>query len=812
MDWIPPLRALAASIPAACLLLLPTDPATAGSNSQAVVALHVTSHTTKATTICTTHSPNAQGIPCSGYNTRGSVGVNQDVYLAVGHGDPVTGVAGLRCRIWYDNRPNQGVDVFGWYLCADHEIPGDGGQGPWPASGGTNRITWDPAANCQKTEIAGEGVHAVAGAFYVYAYSSDALLISGADSGLSFEITDCGGTTTVVGRSVPQVNFTPYGSDFGLNPCDYYHYVPQCPVSPESVRFPTIWAGGARDTTILVRNEGLSVLKGSWSVTGEGFFLLSSGAPFTLEPGAEMPVSLRFALSRYGSVTGGLRNGCSPGIVLLGRADPLGSFSPDRLAFDSTAVGESRIRTTVLRNTHPETWGGTAAVSGEGFRLAPESRVFTLAPGDSATFPVFFEPTAAKSHSGQLSVGALCPPVSLSGVGIPACGVAPATRSFGTLLVGSHLDIDFTVTNNLSEEISGRVSSSGSPFSVLAGGGSYLLAPGGSHEFTIRFEPLAAGTFTGTVSFGGPCASMAVTGAGRAPIEGCTVLPSSQVQFGLTQMEMGKTETVRFVNKGEAALALELREAGLLPHFSLPDGEGFFSIAPGDTLPVRLRYAPLTTGVHVGTLATNSRCAEVKVSGFAQRSPVDCIADAPSLDFGDVPVGGSMDLAFHLFNYSGEQAVGTIAASCDAFSVLNEGFYELAWADSLPVTVRFAPLTEGPHACAVAVTGSCGDTIEITGNGVAVPDTAAGLPLSIFPAGRPDEAVQRLAYTLDAEARVRIVVYSVAGAEVARFDEGTRGPGRYEVPWDAREQSAGIYFARVETGRAACTCRVLLLR
>ena len=43
----------------------------------------------------------------------------------------------------------------------------------WPASGGGNRLTWDSSIDCQTTTLGMDGVHAVAGSFYVYAYSDD---------------------------------------------------------------------------------------------------------------------------------------------------------------------------------------------------------------------------------------------------------------------------------------------------------------------------------------------------------------------------------------------------------------------------------------------------------------------------------------------------------------------------------------------------------------------------------------------------------------------------------------------------------------
>jgi hypothetical protein len=76
---------------------------------------------------------------------------------------------------------------------------------------------------------------------------------------------------------------------------------------------------------------------------------------------------------------------------------------------------------------------------------------------------------------------------------------ASAGTSFGSVLVGSALDRDFTVQNTSTATISGGVSV-GAPFSILSGR-SFSLAPGASQTVTVRFQPITDGTFAGSVNF-----------------------------------------------------------------------------------------------------------------------------------------------------------------------------------------------------------------------------------------------------------------------------------------------------------------------
>jgi hypothetical protein len=785
------------------------SPAFAGTQDGARVAMHMKAHTVKATTTCTMWSPNTQKLPCSEYVTNWIVGQNCDVYLVVGHGDPTAGIAGVSCRIQYDNVVGRGVDVFGWTLCADQEAVGAGAFGSWPESGGSNTITWNPTTNCQRTEIGDEGVHAVMGAFYVYAYGTDFLTISPVEN--NFAIKDCQGATTSSYYAPPSAWFSTSGYEYGHNPCEYSSYVPGCSVSPDEVNFGSIWANAYRDSTIPVRNERSTTIQGTWSLSGASFSLRSSGDPFTLAPGATMPVTVRFDPAGHGTAEGWLATGPCRGIKLLGYATPTCRFTPNRLDFASTAIGETRTLPVVLRNVHPALVSGTLSLSGNDFRLGAGPSTYSLAPGDSLAIDIDFRPTAAGARAGGLSAGPICPSVYLRGDGLPACGVVPTTRNFGTIIVGTSSDLNFTVTSNLQQRVEGQVTASAPPFRILAGGEPYSLSKGGAHTFTVRFEPQEALAYNGTISFGSPLGTISVSGTGKLPLSGCLTLPGSDLNFGLAQLGVGRTETLRFANTGEGSLTLTLSGASLSPNFSLPNGEGPFAMVAGETLDVPVRYAPLTTGVHVATLVANSPCTNVRLIGFSQRSPVACIAAASELDFGDVPVGASREMDFYLFNYSGERALGYVSAPCSDFALTSDTDYELAWADSQRVSVRFAPRTMGAQTCAVAVTGSCGDTIEIAGYGIAPPDTARARPW-LFAASRPDEGVQRLVYEILSAARIEIIVFDVVGHELARFDEGVRAPGRFEVSWDARQHSSGVYFVRIEAARASVTRRVLLLR
>jgi len=96
--------------------------------------------------------------------------------------------------------------------------------------------------------------------------------------------------------------------------------------------------------------------------------------------------------------------------------------------------------------------------------------------------------------------------------------VTPSSRDFGSVQVGSYLDLPFTVQNSGGGTLSGSASTS-APFSIQSGG-TYNLPAGQSQTVTVRFSPTAAQSYNGTVTFtGGGGATRPVSGTGYSDVQ-----------------------------------------------------------------------------------------------------------------------------------------------------------------------------------------------------------------------------------------------------------------------------------------------------
>ncbi len=102
---------------------------------------------------------------------------------------------------------------------------------------------------------------------------------------------------------------------------------------------------------------------------------------------------------------------------------------------------------------------------------------------------------------------------------------------------------------------------------------------------------------------------------------------------------------------------------------------------------------------------------------YGQLAP-RCQVTPTALDFGTVTVGSHEDATFTIENIGTGQLRGSVGETCDHYSIVSGGgSYSLGAGESVTVTVRFEPTSNGTHVCTVATGSSaCGD-VNLTGVG-----------------------------------------------------------------------------------------------
>jgi hypothetical protein len=204
------------------------------------ILLHVMAPTAK--NACTTYPLSSLGGSC--LNAVTSARSNSDgtasyfVYIVVVKGDSVDGISGVQLGIDYDAEyihdetsisDGLGIDMLGWFLCATLEFPGFGwtSAGALPVSG--NLITWNSTTDCQTGPVA------IAGYFYVAAYTHTTMWVMPRPADNLAQVTDCvGGETPVWSSMLGYATFSVSGNVEGCNPCDF-----SCIIDPVQ---PTTWS------------------------------------------------------------------------------------------------------------------------------------------------------------------------------------------------------------------------------------------------------------------------------------------------------------------------------------------------------------------------------------------------------------------------------------------------------------------------------------------------------------------------------------------------------------------------------------------
>jgi len=225
-------RVLTSAVLAGVAMVALSTGAHAAGNANAKIMLHHQAPTTK--NVCN-RAGNVPTTGCIGYNVNnGPLYPTQYsfTYLLVINGSQTEGIAGVQMGIDYNGAPGAGVDVDLFFLCATLQFSSTG----WPQDGGGNLITWDATTACQVNGNPLLGAVAVAGYFYLGAYSPDVMRVIPRPVDGFAKVANCGSVEDIPWGGAPTDNATD-GDTFlgaqgfgpgstGINPCGRERPVP----------------------------------------------------------------------------------------------------------------------------------------------------------------------------------------------------------------------------------------------------------------------------------------------------------------------------------------------------------------------------------------------------------------------------------------------------------------------------------------------------------------------------------------------------------------------------------------------------------
>jgi hypothetical protein len=204
--------------------------------------------------------------------------------------------------------------------------------------------------------------------------------------------------------------------------------------TPQSVSFGTVNAGVNYNQTVLLSNVGpVSVTVTQVAATGNGFAVSPFALPLTLTAGQSASLAIDFDSSTPGNASGALavtsNAAGSPTAIGLSAtvAPPVVQLSPSAasVSFGNTTVGVTSTQNVTLTNTGNSTVSISSVSTGNSAFTVGGTPSVTLAPNQSVSVAVNFDPTTAGLATGDLVVTSNAPQAQIALAGTGSAGAAP---------------------------------------------------------------------------------------------------------------------------------------------------------------------------------------------------------------------------------------------------------------------------------------------------------------------------------------------------------------------------------------------------
>ncbi|MDH3590212.1 MAG: choice-of-anchor D domain-containing protein, partial [Gammaproteobacteria bacterium] len=495
---------------------------------------------------------------------------------------------------------------------------------------------------------------------------------------------------------------------------------------------------------------------------GTGIFvpILSVDASTVAFDDTEFPVSGSFAITAFSNtlnqalpIVFDLDAGSfisDPMDVVLGSVSGVGSFvrpatisiAPNPAVFPDTVINGNSFADITVSNSGDldllvQSVAGVDGLAAPFAVTADGCSGMTLVTDASCNIQLQFSPTEPGSPADSFDIvsGDLANPtvtVDVSGTVLaPDIVVAPDPVAFVTTTIGETTDVEVTITNSGTADLSvGQIANPmDAQFSLAAGTdlcSNTTVAALGQCTFTLRFEPLTEGMFMTSLviasdDFDTPSLTLNMTGTAIVGAVAEISVDPAELSFDELLVGQSATQSIVVTNAGNADLAISSFV------FSGDDAADFgqkndcpAALGSAATCTVSVLFAPLTGGTaKSATLTINSNADMepvllIPLSASAFDGPRIAV-DPVELDFGSpaapIDIGasttatatisnsGNADLTITALDFvGGDDEFSVDSETCTTAPVVAEA--------TCTVTVVFAPLSETDKTGTLSITSN----------------------------------------------------------------------------------------------------------
>jgi hypothetical protein len=438
---------------------------------------------------------------------------------------------------------------------------------------------------------------------------------------------------------------------------------PQLTVSVNSLAFGNVAVNSTATLPLTLTSTGTApVTISAATMSGAGFNVSGGTFPVTLNPSQAVTLQVQFAPSAEGAASGQLTitsdstTGATTKVTLTGNGTvtttPRLTVNPTAVNFGDTSVNVPLTRPVTLTSTGtaPVTISA-ATISGAGFNISGATFPVTLNPSQAVTLQVQFDPSAAGTATGQLTItsdstAGATTKIMLSGNGTvattPQLTLSANSLAFGNVAVNSAATLPLTLTSTGTAPVTiSAANLNGASFADSGATFPLTLNPNQTVMLDVQFNPTVAGQATGQLtissnSSGGTTAVVQLSGTGTVTTTPQLLVSAASLSFGNVPVDSTATQSLTLTSSGTASVTVSsvtLQGAG----FSDSGATFPVTLNPNQSVTLKVQFDPTAAGAVSGrlTIISNSitgGTTQVPLSGTGTAVPheIDLSWDAPN--------------------------------------------------------------------------------------------------------------------------------------------------------------------------------------
>ena len=540
-------------------------------------------------------------------------------------------------------------------------------------------------------------------------------------------------------------------------------------------------SAGAAASTVVITNAGSNTRVDAFTL-GAGcaeFTATAAGLPMTLSDQETLTVNVTYnpadRVADTCVVTITDNNATTDSFTLTGDGiAPQLSVSPPSLAFADQhfATGTGQTLNITITNTGDEPIAASnltaVLTTGTQFSLGTITGL-PIAPGNSATLPVTFDPTSygLKQDTVVIALDNDLPAdgnksVAVSGTGTsPGFAVSPASLDFMMVAVGSFAELTLTLTNqdSVSHSVDSIMSGNAAfTFAVVGPALPRTVTAGGTLQVTVRFTPTTGAVVMSSliITTNGMPAMLTVPLTGDGVLSDVDVTMQNEadlmVALGTRRVGVAVTKLVTVTNTGETTVTLQGPTSNASQCLTQPVNPTSLptAIAPAGTATFNVVVTPTAVGagactITITTSVPSTDTIAIDWTGIAPEVSLTLPANG-AIDFGVVDVDAPVAVGSVVLANTGSDALLISACAItgsNRFSVQTACSIMIPPGNNATLMVQFDPSVEAMETSGLAITVDALSTntvnIALTGIGsnqridlaatsITFPDTIVGTP------------------------------------------------------------------------------------